>query len=115
MNAKLRTIWNFVRNIISPTIEQKVKSWLGNETSIRPIHIELQSSQNDVNIAMNLLLQQRSLAASAPIVVLPSGNMQREKHSDWLALNKPKMSERDMDFNGRPDDPNNSGNGLYAV
>ncbi len=89
MKRKLGIIWNFVVAVISPTIEQRTRSWVGSETSPRPIHTQIQYDQKIVNDAMNLLYQQRSLAASAPILVPQNGSRTMELlDPPRLALNK---------------------------
>lgn len=87
MKGKLKTIWSFVRNTTSPTIEQKLKYWVGSMPLPTPLHTEIEPSLKLVNNAYNLLRQNAELAASAPMVVPRSGSMQTAKRSHCLALN----------------------------
>lgn len=73
MKEGLKTIGNFVRNVISPTIGQRVEFLIGSRHSLEHLATEIESNQRLVNSVMNLMYHQKSLGSSAPIVVQQSG------------------------------------------
>lgn len=86
MRESLKIIESYVLSVILPTIEQKVKKWVGLEIYQNLPLTEIEYNQRHVNNVLNCLHQNASLTISVPMFVQENGDTRKETNL-WLTLN----------------------------